>query len=127
MALPGFVAMPILSWHKGWRGFWIDGGIEHQATPMEPLVDVAVRMWLDPLGRFHDRDIHPPSRRISVKHYARPQSQQEIIELLNVGYNVATGHELLQVLKPHQRREREVAASSNKNLQVRGIELVRAS
>mmetsp|Transcript_5859 Transcript_5859/g.20697 ORF Transcript_5859/g.20697 Transcript_5859/m.20697 type:complete len:395 (-) Transcript_5859:1290-2474(-) len=103
MALPGFVAMPILSWHKGWRGLWIDGGVEHLATPMEPLVDVAVRTILDPLGRFHDRDIHPPSGSISLKHFARPQSQIEVVELLNVGYNVAMGHELLHVLKPHQR------------------------
>eukprot|EP00960_Hanusia_phi_P046567 757911-Hanusia_phi.AAC.2 len=95
MALPGFVAMPILSWHKGWRGLWIDGGVEHLATPMEPLVDVAVRTILDPLGRFHDRDIHPPSKSIALKHFARPQSQKEIMELLNLGYNV--------VLKPHQR------------------------
>lgn len=109
MSLPGFVCLPMLSLHADWPGLWLDGGLDHCITPVEPIMDLSVRTFPDPLRRFGKVDMLPPLDWNMHAKGAFPHALSGVLRGLQESKLFAAAHPALARLQPWRKRAREMS------------------
>eukprot|EP00286_Rhodomonas_abbreviata_P019096 CAMPEP_0181309706 /NCGR_PEP_ID=MMETSP1101-20121128/12161_1 /TAXON_ID=46948 /ORGANISM="Rhodomonas abbreviata, Strain Caron Lab Isolate" /LENGTH=363 /DNA_ID=CAMNT_0023416217 /DNA_START=19 /DNA_END=1110 /DNA_ORIENTATION=- len=109
MGLPGFICLPLLSFHAGWRGLWVDGGLQHIITPVEPMMDLTIRTFADPLKRHRNVDLLPPDDwKLRPAAHLIPPTFDSVIQGVNDSAAYAAEHPALAALEPYRKKELRV-------------------
>eukprot|EP00291_Cryptomonas_curvata_P010451 CAMPEP_0172200958 /NCGR_PEP_ID=MMETSP1050-20130122/29675_1 /TAXON_ID=233186 /ORGANISM="Cryptomonas curvata, Strain CCAP979/52" /LENGTH=383 /DNA_ID=CAMNT_0012878435 /DNA_START=194 /DNA_END=1345 /DNA_ORIENTATION=- len=106
MSLPGFVYRPQVSCYPGWRGLWLDPGLQNVITPLDTNFDVFVRTFVDHKEPLHRDSVFPPAHLgITLPFSAvRTMTLVELLDQIRQSDEAVAGHkQIIKTFAPFRR------------------------